>query len=348
MFRLLFPCACFFVLAGGLNADSKDADGVEPATNVLLDAAFDDYNRLHFDQAELEIRQAEALQPGLPVTGLYLEDALSTEIHELCVAHARDSAVEARFADATLKTIPTVDAWELAHHDARAQLYLGTSLGESGLVALSEGNYPAAYGFGKKANAALILAKSRDPNLMGIYLGLGDYQFFCGNLNGLLRFFLNLHGDVHDGIALIQLCGANPGRGSFPARQQLAWILTEKTRDYEKALGYVQELQARYPENWTNEKLALDEAQGLGLGRSEARELVESVCAQWDSGWRPPSYAHVNPGTIRLALAKTYVQEKRLADARRHLAALSMDDTGTAKEASIMIAGLGPASPAMH
>ena len=338
-------CFCLTLTGGRLNAGPTDFDGMETGTSALLDTAYDQYNSLHFDQAEAEIRQAVALQPDLPAPGLYLEDELSCQIRELHLSKKRNRKVEARFNESVKSALVSVNAWELAHHDGRGQLYLGTSLGECGIVAMLEGNYLAAYGFGQKANAALMLARSRDAELLDVDMGLGEYLYYCGNFNGLLRAVMDLHGNVPAGIILMQTCAAGTGRGALPARLELAWIMTEETRDYERALPYVREVLSRYPENWTNVMLALDEARGLGIKRTEARELIESVCVRWDSGWRPPAYASVNPGPQRLALAKAYILEKRFDDARRHLTALSKGAGKTATEASTMIAGLDVAPP---
>jgi hypothetical protein len=344
--RLGVLLAVLLVLRPRPLAADADMDGIEPATNALIDTAFDEYNGLRFTDAEAVLRQAMALQPGMPVPGLYLQDELACQIHELSLANARDPALDARFAEATRGTRRLVDAWEAAHHDGRAKLYLGTNLGECGLVAMAEGNYIGAYGFGQQANAALIAARARDASLVEVDMGLGEYLFYCGNMVGILRLVLNLHGDVPAGIALMRTCGTSPGRGGFPARLQLAWILTEEVRDYEHALPYVQEIEFRFPGNWANEKLALDEAKGLGLDRPEARALVESVSTQWDSGWRPPAYAMLNPGSMRLSLARVYVKEKRPEDARRQLAALVHGDAGTAAKAATLMGELGPRPPA--
>lgn len=345
LFTASILCACAVALSGRLSSASADFDGLEADTSALLDAAYDDYNRLYFDQAEAEIRRAIALQPGLPAPGLYLEDELSCQIRELHLSKKRNRAVEARFNESARNALSLANIWEAARHDGRGQLYLGTSLGECGVVAMLEGNYLAAYGFGQKANAALTLARARDAGLLDADMGLGEYLYYCGHFNGVLRMMLDLHGNVPAGIGLMQTCATSNGRGALPARLELAWIMTEEMRDYERAFPYVREGLDRYPENWTNVLLALDEAHGLGIGRPEARGLIESVGARWDSGWRPPVYAPVNPAPLRLALAKAYILEKRFDDARRHLTAVAKGVGKSAAEASTMMAGLGAAAP---
>ncbi|HTB23146.1 MAG TPA: hypothetical protein VK914_10620 [bacterium] len=325
-----------------------DRDGLRPETSALLDACFDDYNRLLFDRAEAEARQAMALQPELPLPVVYLQAALTAEIQELATAHANDAAVRARFDEATRQALKLEAAWEAARHDGRGQNYLGISLGTQGLVNLYRGHLLAAYHEGRKGAAALHLALKRDPSLVDADLGLGQYLYYCGRLSGLLRFFLVLHGDVPGGIALMEFCGASDCRSALLARLMLADILVEETADYERALPYVVEAQALYPQNWSYEKLALEEAKGLGLDRAEARDLIEAVSAQWDQGWRPPAYVKLDPGPLRLELARWYLAKGCVADALLQLRALDQAKGAEANDARRMEAGLESATAAVQ
>lgn len=323
---------------------TADVDGLSPQNGALLDACFDDYNRLRFDQAEAEAREAMAAQPELPLPVIYLQGALTAEVQEMILAHVDDSAVRKRFNQATALGLGLEAAWEAAHHDGRGQDYLGISLGERGLVQLYHGHLLAAYKDGKRSNTALVLAQKRDPSLTEADLGRGQYLYYCGRLSGVLRLFLVLHGDVPGGMALLQTCAVGGRRCAPLARLVLAGILTEEVPDYAKALPYVQEAESRYPQNWGYDKLALDEARGLGLAKPGSVALVEAVSAQWDSGWRPPPYAALDPDPMRLALAKFYLGEKKIEDARRHLTAIAQDKGKTAVEARQLEASL-PASP---
>jgi hypothetical protein len=312
---------------------SVDVDGLSPQGGALLDACFDDYNRLNFDPAEAEAREAMAAQPELPLPVIYLQAVLVSEVQELTLGHADDSAVRERFDQATVLALRLEAAWEKAHHDGRGQNYLGISLGERGLVQLYRGHLLAAYKDGKRSNEALLLAQQRDPSLIEADLGRGQYLYYCGRLSGFLRLILVLHGDIPGGINLLQTCGVGGRRCAPLARLMLAGILTDDVPDYARALPYVQEAESRYPQNWSYDKLALDEARGLGLANPAALALVEAVSAQWDSGWRPPPYAALDPDPMRLQLAKWYLGAGREADARRHLTAIEQDKGKSAAEA---------------
>jgi tetratricopeptide (TPR) repeat protein len=295
----LLLLGCYVLLPAPVRAAGTDPDGLQPASAALVDACFDDYNRLRFAQSESEARQAMALQPELPLPLIYLQASLTAEIQEDATARRDDGAALARFDSATAQALGVEAAWEAAHHDGRSQLYLGTSLGARGLVSMYRGHLFSAYRDGKKAAAALRLAKRRDPGLLDADLGLGQYLYYCGRLSGFLRLILVLHGDVPGGIALLTDCGAGGGRCALLARLVLARILVEEAPDYGRALPYVSEAEERYPENWAYERLALEEARGLGLQRPESRRLVRAVGVQWDRGWRPPDYVQLDPGPLR-------------------------------------------------
>jgi tetratricopeptide (TPR) repeat protein len=321
-------------------AGPADPDGLEPQTEAILDACFVDYNSLRFDQAEAEARQAMALQPDLPLPIIYLQATLMTEVQEMATAHANSRAVAARFYQATRQAITLETAWERVHQDGRSLGYLGVSIGERGMVRLFTGHPLAAYKDGRLANAKLLLARKRDPNLADVDLGLGEYLYYCGRMAGLLRMILVLHGDVPGGITLLQTCGVEGHRCAPLARLELAQILTDEAVNYEQALPYVREAQELYPDNWNYEKLALEEARGLSLDRPEARNLVEAVAAHWDQGWRPPAYAAVDPGPLRLQLAGIYLREGFTVDALRHLQALDKTKGKVGDQARRMEAGI--------
>lgn len=325
-------------------AGSADPDGLDPQTEPILDACFNDYNSLRFNQAEAEARQAMALQPDLPLPVIYLQATLMNEIQEMVTAHAKTRDVADRFFRATRQALALETAWDRARHDGRGLGYMGMSLGERGMVRLFMGHPLGAYGDGRTANGDLLMAQRRDPGLVDADLGLGEYLYYCGRMAGLLRMILALHGDVPGGIALLQTCGVKGRRCAPMARLELAQILTEEAVNYERALPYDQEAEARFPDNWFYEKLALDEARGLGLGRPEARDLVEAVAAHWDGGWRPPAYAAVDPGPLRLQLAGMYLREGFTMDALRHLEALETTKGRLGDEARRMEAGIEPKS----
>ncbi len=328
----------------GSEAESlgENAEGLLPATEALLVACFDDSNNLDFGPAEAEARAAMALQPDSPVPVLALLAELTNQIQELRTAHAGFSAPQARFQAALAEAFKLDRARGARTHDAQSLLYLGDTLGLQGLVELSAGHLFAAYRHGQQGYQTLLKAKRLDPNLIDADLGIGEYLFYCGRLSGFVRTILDMPGNVPKGIAIEERCAAKAGPlTARQARVNLAEILTEEVPDYRAALPYVREVETLYPRNWASEKEALDEARGLGLDDPAARALVEAVAARWDSGWRPPAYKPLDPGTLRLALARWYLAHGRGADARRHLQALASGGGPEAGQASGILGALG-------
>jgi tetratricopeptide (TPR) repeat protein len=322
---------------------SDDPDGLFPATAALLDASFDDFNRLAFDRAESEAEQAARAQPELPAPYVYLSACLTSRVQEEQCAQRSDAATCARFDRACAEGIRRAEEWGRTRGEARGALYLGTFYGSEGLVRLYQNRLLAAYQDGRKADAQLKRAEALDPTLAEADLGRGQYLYECGRLGGVLRFFLALPGDIPGGIARMERCAREGGRCALLARIVLGRIFTLEEPDFARALPYIQEVLDRYPENWAYVSEALIEAQGLGMGNPAARALVETVGRRWDAGWRPPAYAKIDPGPLRLELACWKDAQGDPSGARDEREALVRDGGPSAAEASREL-GLSPGS----
>jgi hypothetical protein len=283
-------------------AAADAAAGLLSPTAALLDACLDDYNSLRFDRAEAEARQAMDLQPEHPLPVVYLQAALCSEFQEQALARQEDAALLERFDAATRQALDVEAAWERTRHDAWGPVYLGDSLGARALVAMYRHRLLRSYTDGRESASALRLAQKRCPDQADADLGLGQYLYFCGKLSGVMRFFLVLHGDIPGGIARLRHCADSGCRSSMLAKIVLARILVEEEPDYEAALPYVQAVYGRFPQNWAYAKQAQEEALALGLARPEAQALAQALRAQWRSGWRPPDYAQMDPGSLFLDL----------------------------------------------
>jgi hypothetical protein len=281
---------------------AADAPGLLSRTAELMAACLDDYNRLDLSRSEAEAREAMALQPQHPLPLVHLQGCLVSLAYEQSQAGRIDPGLLRCFQQASDQADAVESAWEAAYHDGWAQLYIGNSLGAQGLLALYQGRSIRAYQLGRRAEAALQLAQRRSPGLADADLGLGQYLYYCGRMAGLLRFFLDLPGDIPGGIARLKACAASDCRSAVLARLVLARILVEEESDPEAALPYVQEAFQRYPLNWSFAKLAQEEALKLGLARPPALGLALALRRQWDAGWRPPAYAKLDPVPLFKAL----------------------------------------------
>jgi tetratricopeptide (TPR) repeat protein len=248
------------------------------------------YYVLDFDRAEALAEAAIKQAPAHPLPRLFLQGALMARLQEDDAADVDDPAALARFESATAGVLDCVarrrdgsTAWDL--------LYQGGALGARGLVRLYGGHYLDAYSDGRDANEALKKAVALDPGLEAAWLGLGQYEYYCGSLSGLLRFVLDLHGDMDAGIDLLKRCGAGRSFAALPARLTLARILaTEQVRPAE-ALPYVEEARRAFPENYSYFSYALACVRGLGPQDPAGQRLRAALEAQWALGWRPPAYA---------------------------------------------------------
>lgn len=282
-----------------------------PATKALpvealrtLMASQDAVNDMDFDKAERLAQTIVTRYPLHPLPRIFLQGALLARIQENIAAKVEDEPLFTRFNLESDGAVDLAEQWQAANPGPEAMLYVGNSMGARGLVKLYQGSVLAAYHDGQKASASLREAVKDDPQLYEAYLGLGQYEYYCGRMSGVLRWVANLQGDTASGIALLKTGAAKGVCVAIPARSALARILSEEEPDFGAALPYVIELRQRYPSNYSYAQYALAVGRGLGWKDPRARLLGETLSAQWDKGWRPPSYAKLDLVNCRLEMAK--------------------------------------------
>lgn len=319
MLRLLMA-TLFAVVAARAQSPRRH---VAAAAMAILADCQDATNNLEFDRAEALAQRAIALEPEDPLPRVFLQMAILARLQESIAAGEDNAALFERFRLESEAALLLARKWGLENPGARSQLYLGSSLGASGMAKMLNGQYLKAYHDGQAASESLRLAVASDPTLYDAYLGLGQYDYYCGRMGGLLRFVASLHGDVKGGIAMLETCGGQGGIAAIAARIALARIYSLEETDYAKALPYVSEMRQRYPLNYAFVYDALALARGGGLDKPEDQALLESVFSQWDSGWRPPAYAHLKVELSRLELARAYHLEGLNEKAEAHFRSLS-------------------------
>jgi tetratricopeptide (TPR) repeat protein len=264
----------------------------------------DAYYRLDFDRAESLASAAVQAAPDQPLPRIFLSGAVLARIQEEEEARHFDKADLQRFQEDCQAAIALSQARLAQADDAQGHFYLGAALGARGLVQLYPGHYLSAYGDGKQADKQLREAIQRDPGLDEAYVGLGQYEYYCGHLSGFLRLILNLHGDSKQGIAWLERCAQSPGYARLAAAFTLARIYSMEEIDFPKALPWIQILQERYPQNHDLQDYAIRTAKGLGAGAPVAQALLAPVFEQWDQGWRPPVYAPLSdPRPLRVPVS---------------------------------------------
>jgi tetratricopeptide (TPR) repeat protein len=298
-------------------------DGLPAEAMQQLQDSQDAYNNLDFDRSKALAEAVIAQYPDHPLPRIFLQGTEVTEIQEVLAAHGEKHALFDAFDKLSDETVALAQKRDQLTPTACSQFYIGGSLGARGLVQLYEHNYRAAYRDGRDADVALRQALVRDPQLQEAWLGLGQYEYYTGRMAGLLRFILSLHGDVNKGISELETCSAHPSFTTIASRLCLARIYCLEVVNYPKALPYVQDVYARYPNTYWTVQMALADAKGLGLANPDAQALLESVFKQWDGGWRPPVYVKMDPEPLRLELATFYKQQGQKEKAFEHFKALA-------------------------
>jgi tetratricopeptide (TPR) repeat protein len=299
-------------LPGRASAARHSWDGLGPGTMQELDAVQDAYEGLCFAKSESLAAQVIAEFPEHPLPRIFFQACLLAEVQEAVAARREDKPLYGRYDAATAEALRLAEARDMANPDAYSKFYLGGSLGARGLVLLYRGRYLAAFNDGKRADQLLRQSLAQDPGLVEAKLGLGQYEYYCGRLSGLLRLVLRLHGDVKKGMALLEDCAAQNSFSSVAAILSLSRIYCLEEVDFAKAYPYVQDGLSRYPGNYASVSYAITEAKGLGLKDPRAQLLLDQVFEMWDQGWRPPSYAPINPEPLRAELAKIYADSGQL------------------------------------
>jgi hypothetical protein len=321
------PTASSATAQGPQNASGSDpsagVDGLPPETMALLASSQDAAYESNFVLAESLASQAVAMYPDHPLPRIFLQMAILASIQDADITQEENPLLYMRFEKESQEALALATQRELKSPDDCSVLYLGSCIGASGLVKMFQGHYMDAYHDGQMAASSLVLALQRNPAQYDAYLGLGQYNYYCGRLAGPLRLFANLHGDIQGGIHELELCGFKGDYAATAARSTLARIYSMEEINFAKALPYVSEMRVRYPDNCDYIRYAMATAQGLGWEDPRGRILSNAVFVQWDQGWRPPLRAHLDLERARLRLARFYFKKGHTAAAMDNFAALA-------------------------
>jgi hypothetical protein len=203
------------------------------------------------------------------------------------------------------------------------KMHLGAAYGCRGLVKLQQHSYLGSYHDGKKGVEYLQKAVAIDPKQYDAYMGLGQFEYYCARLNGLLQFMLDLQGDEKKGIEKMKLCEAKGSYSVWAVRVFLLKILAYDQRNWAEVEPRLELVYKSFPRNYHHVRLVATYAMGNGMDKAKSRELMELACAQWDAGWRPPAYVKsFGFEPARLELARHYLGADKPLLARHHLEAL--------------------------
>jgi tetratricopeptide (TPR) repeat protein len=343
VFLLIFALSVHSLVADPASDWPQSDSELTPTAMALINEAQREVLRLHFAHARDLCAQAEALAPLHPLPLVMDVGVRLYEIQEGIEANILDPKSYHEFyakEDALIRLASERE--EEFPQSPYPKLHLGAAYGCRGLVKLYQKSYLQSYHDGKRGVEYLQKAVAIDPTQYNAYMGLGQFQYYCARLNGLLQFLLDLQGDEKQGIEKLKLCEAKGTYSAWACRTFLTSILIYDQRDWTTVGPYLDKVFRAFPENYHHVRMVATYAQGSGMENAESRDLMELACSQWDKGWRPPAYVKdFSLEPARLELARYYIKEGKYADARRHLEALDhSEDMGLARSASSLMVKL--------
>lgn len=340
LLSLALAAAPRLLQAQEISAAPQSDDELTPTAMSMVMEAQEEVLRLKFGKAKLMCAEAEALAPDHPLPIMMDVGCRLYEIEENIESDTENDKTYREFyakCEALIKLAKERErVFPLSPYP---KLHLGAVYGCQGLVKLHQHKYLSSYRDGKRGVEYLQKAVAIDPKQYNSYMGLGQFEYYCARLNGLLQFMLDLQGDEKKGIEKLKLCAANGTYSAWPAVSFLSSILLYDQRDWAGAEPYIDKLYRAFPENYHYIRMVATYALGNGIEKQKSRDLLELACGHWDKGWRPP--AHVKSFSLepaRLELARYYLKEGKSADARRHLESLAhSEDGGLAKSATALL-----------
>jgi hypothetical protein len=269
---------------------------------------------MRFDEAEALIRKSMAEVPGHPLGGLFLMATLLSRTQE-------DFRRGKRVVPPALLT--EVDAQiALALEQAKAfpespypKFYLGAAYGVRGLARLYAGSYISSYKDGKRGVASLREAVALKPDLYDAYMGLGQFEYYCATLGGVIQFLLALPGDADKGLAMLKECEEKATYAAWPCKAYRVKLIISDRKDFAAVEPELAALVAKYPGNYDFAQ-AVFSALNAGINTAALRRSGAEVLRRVQQGWSPPPEAKFNAQAATLTLAVAYQAASETAEAQ--------------------------------
>lgn len=276
---------------------------------------------LRFDEAVAAIREARKGAPEHPLGEVFLMATLLSKVQEDFKAGHKEVSPEF-FAEAD-RLVQMAEEQHQAYPDsAYPQLYLGAGYGVRGLAKLYAGSYMGSYLDGKKGVAYLKRAVAIEPELYDAYMGLGQFEYYCGTLGGVLQFLLALPGNPDKGLDMLKTCEDKATYAAWPCKAYRAKLLISDRKDFAGAEPELAALCTRYPGNYDFAN-AVSASLQAGLNTAALRRAAEEILRRNDQGWTPPAYSGFDAARFRLQLARSCIAAGEGATARPHLQQLA-------------------------
>jgi hypothetical protein len=260
---------------------------------------------LQYDAAEAELRKARALTPEHPLGGVFLLATRLSKLQEsIRQGHAEVPKGFFKEVDALISQAQAqVNAYP---QEAYPKFYLGAAFGCRGLAKLYTGHYLDSYFDGKNGVDLVRQAVAIDPQLYDAYMGLGQFEYYCGKLGPMLRFFLALQGSEDKGLAMLETCGEKATYAAWPCRLYRVKLMVSERKDYVGSAGDLAVILKRYPDNYDLAREAF-----LCLENGARNPELIKVCAmltdKLKDGWKVPSYYHLDLAYAQQVMAQAQV-----------------------------------------
>lgn len=292
---------------------------------------------LEFERAEKSIRAVMAKAPEHPLGPVFLLATLLSKTQEDFRRGKR------KIADNFMHEADALIAMAEAQHkafpdSAYPRLYLGAGYGARGLAKLYVGSYFASYRDGKRGVDHLKAAVAIEPELYNAYMGLGQFEYYCGTLGSVLQFLLALPGDPDKGLAMLKTCEERASYAAGPCKAFRVRLIISDRKDYAAVEPELAALVARYPGNY-DFSIAVFEALDSGLNTAALRRSGEEVLRRIEHGWSIPPHARFDPQAAALTLGLAYINASQRSEALPHLErAAQGPKAALAKRASDLLA----------
>ncbi len=290
---------------------------------------------LQYEQAEALLQKARAAEPAHPLGGVFL---LATRLSMLQESLRRGSREVPKgfFKDVDALIVQAQAQAEAYPKSAYPKFYLGAALGCRGLAKLYTGHYLDSYFDGKNGVDLVRQAVAIEPKLYDAYMGLGQFEYYCGSLGGMLRFILALKGSEEKGLEMLQTCGEKATYAVWPCRLYRVKLLIRERGQYQASAQDLAVLLARYPDNHDLLKdltLCLEH----GVTEPDLLNRGETVLEKLKGGWNLPSYAKLEAAELQLLLAKAWLARGAWENAVPHLNAVAAGKGPRAAEAKKLL-----------
>lgn len=290
---------------------------LDPALLRELEHGQDLGMSLDFDQAESVIRSVMARAPEHPLGRVFLLATLLSRAQEDSRRGQR-KVPESFIQEANALIAIAEEQHRAFPHSAYPHLYLGAGYGARGLARLYIGAYFSSYRDGKRGVDHLKKAVALEPELYNAYMGLGQFEYYCGTLGSVLQFLLALPGDPDKGLAMLKTCEEKATYAAGPCKAFRVRLIINDRKDFAAVEPELAALVARYPGNYDFAK-AVFQALDSGLNTAALRRSAAEILRRVEHGWTPPPHARFDAQAASLSLGVAHLNASQRSEALPHL-----------------------------